>query len=228
MKQIKLYLIIALLLLPISFAAQQTFSNTITISVVNYTTNQTENQTIVLNITTEENSHIYIINRNFTESFIFSLKRNVTECGEISSTLNNVTSSLSSLGATCDSIAKAYGDTNRYYELYAQCNTDKGRCDLNLQTTNNRLTEFTAYKSNYETCNTNLLDYQQRIFPIMYANATNLTNYANACVSALNDAESSKFIWAIIGAVLIGLFWAWEKRKQTPPTKRSKMLSGLN
>ena len=227
MKQINIYIMAALFLLPISFAAQQTFSNTITILVVNYTAN-TENQTIILNITTEENSHIYLINGNFTESFIFNLKRNVTECGELSSTLSNVTSSLSSLGSTCDSIAKAYGDTNRYYELYAQCNTDKGKCDLNLQTANNRLSEFTAYKSNYETCNANVIDYQQRVFPIMYANATNLTNYANACVSALNEAESSKFIWAIIGAVGIGLFWAYEKRKQTPPTKRSKMISGLN
>ena len=213
------------LLCSFAFASSQSFPNTITISTSNYTDNQT---ILNVNITTEENSHIYNVHRNMTESFTFNLQRNITSCDEVSDTLANITTGFSSLVSTCDSITKAYGDTNRYYQLYASCNVDKTTCDNDLSNANGKISELDGFRLNYNDCVGNLNIYQNQIVPLIKANLTGHALNLTQCGYELRKAESSHFIWFIAGALIVGFAWAYDMRKKTPPTKRSKMLSGLN
>src|SRR3990167_11146885 len=110
--------LISILLLPIVFSAEESFSNSIKVNIFNGS----------FNITTEQDTHIYscmsqvLVNNsdnltsstliyNNSNSFTFILKRNVSS-SELQNELKNFTGNVNNLMETCDQITKQYGDIN--------------------------------------------------------------------------------------------------------------------
>lgn len=209
----KLIIILALLLLPAVYASVQNFPNTITVITINNT----------VNITTEEDSRVFSCNSTSSSNYIFNLKRNISDAVDLTNTLGNLTSNVNHVFTTCDKITQAYGDINRYYALYSTCNTDNELCKKDRDDKQAKLNEFTPYRANYDTCNTNLgnaqTENQRLTAEVIPSMQTNMT----ICQADLDKSDKGKVLWFAVGALVVAVFWTIERKKMNPVTRKGKM-----
>ena len=222
----KIILLILFLLLPSVFAATQTFTNLV--KVTTFFVNDTNTSaSAFVTIITEQDNHTYNCISNSTNSFNFDLKRNLTDAAELSVSFSNFSSGVNNVFNTCDKIVQQYGDLNRYFTLYTSCNTENELCKRDKGEQKTLIDTLTPFKPNYENCNTALSNAQvensrintQVLLPLQEENKT--------CKADLGNESNKKFLWAIFGALGVGIFWGIEKGKITPGTKRKKIATGL-
>lgn len=209
----KIFVILLFFIMIIGVYGETTFPNSITIKSYNY----------IVNITTEEDSKIFDCNQNTTSSYIFNLKRNVSSYDDVSKINRNIDKLLS----TCDSFETKYGDVSKYFELYSTCNAENKICQKDIQDKDKELNGLRTYKSGYESLNTELTTITGNVIPIMKQNASILYTNLTLCNQALVNEGDNKILWGFAGAIIIGLFWGYQKRKETHITKRSKMPNQL-
>lgn len=209
--------------------AEQTFPNTVKITT--YYTNNTftlflngtdmnlSTITANINITTEQDTHTFNCIANSTNSFIFDLRRNTTSIDA-----TNLTTTVSNLASTCDSIAKAYGDSNRYFELYATCNKDIVLCQKERDDKTAKVTELSPFKPDFEKCSKDLSDtkislntYSNEIIPIYQGNIT-------ACNVSKDNAEKGKLLYGFFGFLIASAIFIVIERKKTKTTYREKIV----
>ena len=210
-------LILLLLLIPSAFAYEQTFPSPLSIILIN--DNSTSNITQV-NLSIENFNRVFSCNAtSSSNSYNVDIKRNVSET---SAAFNNLTENLNDLTSTCSKITEQYGDINKYFSLYASCNTENELCKVSKTAAEQRAADLTPFKSNYDSCNTNLIAIQtentrigSEVIPAIEGNLT-------SCQGNLQKSNSIKFIWAIGGALLVAILWTVDKKKMNPPTSKSR------
>ena len=212
-----------------AYATEQTFPNTVKITT--YYTNNTYSLylngtdmnfstiTVDVNITTEQDTHTFNCLSNTSNSFIFDLRRNTS-----SIEVTNLTASVSNLASTCDSIAKAYGDSNRYFDLYATCNKDLGLCQIDRDAKTTKVTELSPFKPDFEKCSKDLSDtkvnlntYSNEIIPIYQGNIT-------ACNVAKDKAEKGKLLYGFFGFLIASAIFIIIERKKFKTTYRERIV----
>ena len=198
-----------ILLLPMAFADIQELQTTINIRII-------ENST--LNITTEQDTHIYQSNSNSTNTFILTIKRNITSCEGISNSINNLTKNYDTLINSCDLITKENQKLTNYFTLYTECHTENTLCQKDKNETITELNTYKSYKSDLDACNTN---YNQAQAAIRDLNAQTITLQGNitSCNTDLSNAQSNKWVWGFIGALIIGFMWTLQNKKIFPSKK---------
>lgn len=208
------YFFFVLLLIPIAFADINSFPNTVVTKTFNGT----------VNITTEQDSHEYDCMGNTTNTFIFTLQRNLTTSADVERTLKDFTGNVNTLLATCDQVTKQYGDVNTYFKLYTQCNSDNAICNKDKADCLAKITELTPFKPNYETCSKSLTDtsnslnqYSNIIIPSIQANLSSMSN-------ELNQSEKSKWLWFFFGIGVMGAVMIIREKKREPSLQRHKTL----
>lgn len=213
MKKIILIFLV-LCILPVAFSEEATFPNTITISTLNNT----------INITTEQDSRTFQCNTTSTTttSYTFNLKRNLSDCISLTDTLDNFTKNVNSLFGTCETITKQYGDVNRYFSLYTQCNADLQICQRERNDKDAKISELSPFQTNYNNCNgeasnlrTEIARLQEQVIPSMQLNIT-------ATEQRVIKAEKSKILWLFYGMLSIGGLWVYEKKKGSAQLNRHK------
>lgn len=219
-----IFIIIGFLLSFSVFADEQTFTNIIQVNI-NFTSannNLNSSEIGTITIITEQDTHTYNTLTNTTNSFNFNLKRNVTGSVDIASQLNNFTGNVNSLVQTCNQITQQYGDVNKYFNLYATCNSERDGCNKAKETQKAKLDEFTHFKGQYEECSNDLSEinkkvnlFSNEIIPSWQANMT-------AMRITTDKANKSKWLYAIIGAAIVAVIFAWKEAKLTPRTSREK------
>lgn len=217
------------LLLIMSVNAEQSFPTTIKITTFyvnnSYTLHLNGSDiafstiTANFNITTEQDVHTYNCISNYTSSFIFDLKRNTTSIDA-----TNLTASVSNLASTCENIAKAYGDTNRYYDLYATCNKDLGLCQIEKDDKTAKVNELSPFKPNFEKCSKDLSDtqltlnkYSNEIIPLYQQNVT-------SCISSMDKSEKGKLLYGFFGFLIASAIFLIIERKKFKTTYREKQV----
>ena len=205
--------ILFLLLMPIAFADINSFPNTIVAKTFNGS----------VNITTEQDSHIYDCMSNSTSTFTFTLQRNLSDTDDLRDTIRD----LRDINSNCDAIEKAvsqYGDINTYFKLYTQCNTDYTICNKDRTDCSAKNTELTPFKANYETCSKNLDEkniqvnqFSDVVIPSMQANNTAISHN-------LNQAEKGKWLWFFFGAGIVGIIMIIREKKRNPELQKHKIL----
>lgn len=224
----KIIFILFLLLMPFAFAdSEQTFTNLI--SVQTYYTqdqNNTNLTTAVVNITTEQDSHIYNCLQNKTFSFNFGLKRNTSDPID-SNQFKNLTANMNSLVSTCDQIAKQYGDVNSYFKLYTTCNTDFELCKKDKEVKDSKISEMSQYKTTYDKCATDLSDNQQRLNSYSSQLAAMQTNITATSQDLQNSNKKIPF-WFFVGlGIGLGAHLYWKNRFAVR-TQREKLQTGMS
>lgn len=204
--------------MPFVFADMRTFPNTITIKTFNGT----------VNITTEQNSHVYDCMGNSTSlsSFTFDLQRNLS----IEEDLRDVIDDLKENNKLCEKVSvletavSQYGDVNTYFKLYTQCNTDSAICNKDKTDYLTKNIELTPFKANYETCSKNLEvsnnqinQYSNVIIPSMQTNLTSMSYN-------LNQSEKGKWLWFFFGVGIMSIIMILKEKKRNPELQKHKML----
>lgn len=203
-----------LLLIPSVFADLQSFPNTIIVHTFNGT----------LNITTEQNDHVYDCMSNTTSTFIFTLQRNLSTSTDLTNTLNNFTGNVNNLLATCDSITKQYGDINTYFKLYTTCNTDLTICNKDKDSQKNQITELTPFKSNYEGCSKNLNEITNKNNELTQITIPKIQSNLSSMNINLNQADKSKWLYFFFGLISMGIVLIIREKKKSPMLQRHKTL----
>lgn len=205
----KIFVILLFFILIVSVYGETNFPNSIIVKSNNYS----------INITTEEDSRVFDCTQNTTSSYIFNLHRNISSY--------EATSKIDRLISSCDTFETKYGDISKYFELYSTCNAENKLCQKNVQDKDNDLSQLRAYKSNYELANAELITITNNVIPAMKQNASILSLNLTLCNQALVSESNNKILWGFAGAIIIGLLFAYKKRKETYITKRGKQPSGL-
>ena len=210
-----------LILIPYVFAGEESFINIISVKTI-YTNTSNSSIEASVNITTEQDTHVFNCISNSTNSWNFNLRRNVSTTADVTKDLANLSGTMSSLTSTCDTIAKQYGDINRYFSLYNQCNVDYEGCKKERTDKQTKIDELSPFKPNYEKCSkdlsdtqTNLNKYSNEIIPSYQLNLTSLT-------ARTDTAEKSKWLYFIFGIVAASAIAIIIERKKIHTTQREK------
>ena len=141
--------------------------------------------------------------------------------------LANISGTMSSLTQTCDAITKQYGDINRYFNLYNQCNVDNEVCKKERTDKQVKIDELSPFKPNYEKCSKDLSDtqisinkYSNEIIPSYQSNITSMA-------ARTDTAEKSKWLYFIFGVIGASIVFVIIERRKTGSTQREKVV-GLN
>ena len=172
-----------------------------------------------MNITTEENSRIFDCAQNTSSVYTFTLRRNVSDCGDVKNLNNNIDRMIS----TCDSFSQQYGDVSKYFSLYSTCNVENEICKKDRTERDKNIAQLNSYKSGYESLTADMAVITGNVIPAMRLNITELHTNNTMCQQSLVTESNNKILWFFGGMMLIGAFWGYQKRKDTHITKRSRV-----
>lgn len=212
-----------LILIPFAFAGEETFSNVISVKthIINVSNASVE---AFVNITTEQDSHFFSCLANSTQSWNFALKRNITQTVDISKELGNLSGTMSSLTSTCDTIARQYGDINRYFGLYTQCNTDFESCKKDRESIRTTVTELSPFKVNFEKCSVDLKDTQFNLNEFSSKVVPSIQSNLTLMVAEKSTAEKRGFLYGILGFLAGCAVMVFVESKKTRTTQREKVV----
>ena len=212
----RIYILLFLLVMPIVTAEINNFPNTIIAKTFNAT----------INVTTEQDSHIFDCMSNSTSTFTFSLQRNLTREEDLRRVVDDLkdTTRLCERVSVLDTAVSQYGDINTYFKLYTQCNTENTICNKEKIDCHAKVVELTSFKSNSEQCskslgdaNNQLSQFSNIVLPSMQTNLTSMS-------FNLNQAEKSKWIFFFFGLAVMGAIMIFREKKRSPTLQKHKTL----
>lgn len=220
---IKLFytLFLFLILSAFSFAKTETFTTPITIG-----TKYVENATAEFNITTEQDTHSYNCHTNSTNTFTYTLYRNISDTitvEELSRSISNFTRNVDGIILTCDNVIKQYGDANTYFKLYTTCNTENEICKKDKADYITKITELGNSKTQFETCSKNLDISNSQIIQLNSQLSSMQGNLSSMSVEKEN-AKRGRWLFLFGGLLISGGFILYREKQRNPTLQRHKTL----
>ena len=209
----KKIIILAMLLMPLSFAAsdEETFKTEFTFKM----------DTGIANITTEDgNQRTFNCNSNSSQTFNVNIRRNVSQDCD-SRNLQLIRENVNSMMSSCNTLSSQTDDQNKYFTLYATCNAENQVCQTKLTDKDLKINELNTFKTMSDSCSVQLGDTQrfgQEITQRLQVSMDNSTRLKNVAVKE----SSQNIFYGIGGMVIVGALWMNDRRKMNPETNRGR------